>query len=1204
MAETKTNTSFEWLQKSLEDSISNIDSRWNLNNEIDLLDFKDSKSEEQKKLSEKATQELVKNLKELADFIRTKRKSKEIVPQSTLDYISNKVSQFDKIKKNYNEGKILTVENSKDNLWILTNNLEKVFKASEEVESSLKDLKVQIDKKNNENRLDDTALFLWIEKGDMDEINIASAISALVSWKLTWTTYEDWEKAWYVSNGTFWFTELNQLNDLNKIYKQDKAKFNELNNYLKSGWDLKEVLKSHGITLRNDKKVNLDNKWALDLSWEDKWLSNFIAFLSDIDWDWVSKAQNKEKSDLISSVYKFFGWVPGSEQSEVIWESMIRNKLSENCKDFDALKKLSKKLWVEFPDLSKAETKDLVKFRKSFWNSLKENLKVQWRNWKSAWLDSFLKWKEKEFSKNVAKFELEVEKELEKKDKDISKKLSEIENKLWIKISKEDLKKNIAEEVKWWQFSVFWWVIDAEKWTKTGPVIDKIINGLNAQSYKWILGFTISKEMFSDWNWWTINVWVANFIPFVSMHKAVTIYDRNALMKIDELKSNIAISPFVSLSPLTIWAWVDLWPSTIDSIKKQTSKFKEKVLNRIVLVNWEMKFNNIDDKEWLTPEEAKELIEFNTKIKNFYDSRKSENPEENKVLLENIKTWCLSHYVDNLYAWNKGYHFGWLMLWAIFSWDWVPFKFAWLNIESVGTKIKDWDARKTTVLNQIELKTNFEAKTLKELWFEKITLKKWDKEFSVYKYTEKLEIYASKDIQIEEIEGVKYISWDIQRIERIKIWDNTKEIKKISINWALEKSENPPITLSLVENKIQSKETPQDINIVTEKFELDIKSDVSERMKGVTSIEIRKKYTWFRKLQDLYLKWALSWTGDFNEAWEQLKNIRVDRKWKTKFLFRNMEAWSTQEKMQILWEIVWKTAWDWRIRLFKEIKEDKKMFKEFKSKTWYRWTQEQLSLKDVKVAYSSNAINKAYDRNLLSMLKLNKDEQVVVKEQLKKARESFDHNNHIDERKTKETHEMENVMAFVNFAQMAQDKKWVQHKKFQWIAPIAWKVDVIKWEWTEIENKYLREKFVDMIPEFVLKSYLKDINSKSPEHKLKDINDVKEILKWKTVNGVSWSFKLLYSRWWECLNDAYLISGAKFVIPGKPELIPVTPSFWDSMTTVLWVQENEKDVITVGGGVFNWKANEWQWNTNLVWNGSTWNWSGWAWSWNSTWWWR
>lgn len=1038
--------------------------------------------------------------------------------------------------------------------------------------------------------------FLNLEDKNFDEINIESFVKNFG--KIKWNMIEDWMTNWYEPKNTWWLRgkeekQINKILQKCSTDKEFKTKLDLIQRVVNSNGNLKTWLESHWYTLRQDENVKFNNKWSLDLSSTDKWLTNFITFLSDVDWDWVSKVRNKQKEWFFLNIYKFFGWDPWMTQSEIMWEAMLRDKLIENFSSFESLKWLTSKLWLTFPDLATAKPDDLKKFRVDFWKALTKTLKAQWVNWQAAWIDAFLKGKEKTFAEKVTNFELEIEKALNEKDKNLDAKATEIENKLWIKIDRSELKKNLLEEVKWWQFSIFWWAISWKEWAKYRPMFDNIINAISAQNYKWILWFTISKEIFSDWKWWTVTAWLANFIPFVAAHEDFTVVNRNKIWDDAELKSNAVISPFISLSPLTIWVWVDIWVSKIATINKQKTEFRDDVLGKIVLEKWELKFNDLSGLK--DSKEIDQIKEINKTIQKYYDARKIDNKdpnsqEKNKILLDNIKIWCLSYYIDSLYSANTWVSFSGLMLGAVATWDFDPFKFIWINFESISTEISERGIKDATALNSLEQQATLESTTLSKLWFTKWTVTKWRTEFTVYKYNKKADIFAPKDVQIEEINGETCISWNVESIKKINITDNvTKGKFYISINWAETKISNPTISSSLIEKTVQSKEAPRDIEIPTEKFELDLNSDVSKRMNNVSSIEIRQKATGFGKLQDLYLECALAWDGDFTEAWDQLKNIRVERaeiKWKWKHMvwkhiFADITATTPQEKMQILWEIVWKTAWDWRIRLFNKIKTDPKLFKEFQTKTKFKWTQESLTIWDVKDAYSSDKINAAYDSHVLSLVKewypIDKVDEDMIKDELNDARNRFETINKMNGKKEKMPSEkMTNIIAFVNFAQMAVDKKWVEHKKFQWIAPITWNIDLV-WKPVPItdQNSYLKETFVDMIPEFVLKSYLKDLNAKSPKYKLETTQQVKDILNGKTVNHITWSFDLLYSRWGECMNDTYLISWAKFKIPGIPEFTLVTPVALESTTTVLWKQENDQDKYTLGWGFLNGRWGKW-----------------------------
>lgn len=170
--------------------------------------------------------------------------------------------------------------------------------------------------------------------------------------------------------------------------------------------------------------------------------------------------------------------------------------------------------------------------------------------------------------------------------------------------------------------------------------------------YNWMPGFAVNKEIISS-SKWSVNVWVANFVPFVAataILKEAKLSETTNLEQL-EFEDDMQVTVAWGLSPTTKFVWVDFTKVTettkswIEQAVSQMGEFLDPVLENI-------KNGKEFSQTWLnTTDEA-----LYNKFVNLYKSG-----GENNVSLNQLKEWIIRNYKNTLViqAQNEGWQFTW-----------------------------------------------------------------------------------------------------------------------------------------------------------------------------------------------------------------------------------------------------------------------------------------------------------------------------------------------------------------------------------------------------------------------------------------------------------------------------------------------------------------------------------------------------------------
>lgn len=1161
MSNTQTNE----FSKMSQNEISKLESTAELDNdkqlEVVLLDIKKVLSNSPTKEQIQSAYDFISKLTSLKSAKELKWKQTQELVRLNINNLSEEISLYDDIQDKLTNFK----------KWFFDKNLQSLFTS-----------------------------YLNLDKKEFDDVNMSSFVDVVS--RVKWTDYKDWKEIWYVADGIFGNTELSQLNALKVKYDSNpdfKQKIDKIKDEAKTDILLQNFWDS--IRKEGHKVEHKESSYNKD-EFNPESIRDVVNNIADINGDWNIEIKNTFEKKW------YYLWLDGKkEQWQNIWEAFFARELGNKFKNVNEFNGLLKRLQVN--EINKNTSKEQFdKIKQEFWSKMTEKMTMLWRNWNLNWFYAILNWTEREFMENnlrtQAGLEGEIDKLLDENEEQLSSKLSELKTKYWLKDidDKKDLqtlKKSLKEIIKnepKFNYWIFGWVIN-QKWSvRWGDLLGQIINSLDMKNYKWILGFYISKEIYESGDRKTkINLWVANFIPYISANQVIDIKDNNGekIWAPQKLDWNVNIVPGFSISPVSGWIHTELnFDDRNRAIDNQVVE-TQKLLDLIKLnEKWGLEIDEkIDEykQNWAN--------EFIWSFVNYYHQFKTWDKKLDTILLNNLKNWSLTYFTNELYKQNKWWNVSGISVWVVFALfrpdSWISF--IWVNFQSRDQKFEDKEDKSPKPLIKLEKS----EKKFKEMWFRKV-------EFNgknVFEYSGSIRnFYAGKEIQIEENNWKVYFSWDISSIIFTKQADNIASESYITVNNAQygDKTYSKTINSSLVwETKTIS---------ISERY-VDIKIDSDDNLTKTLSImtfkniENTDKYKKeFLDFQKEFAKIYESWNIDtaWNKLWIFINKLSPEKR-KTLLAFYNWV--SSDKKEQSMSVILGYTAGDWRIRYFDKLHENTPWAKQMRKKLWLKNNFKISDIKDWDKLVI-DVSKPAEKKNIYNYFEV-KDtkEQEKIKNELDSIERIYDYNWWVlNQNSEKKLRTEENAILFVNFTQ----KNWIGKRTFHDIVPMYWNLKVFDWnKETEKMNDFSKKlDFIDKIPEKVLLSYYEQIktsnnwilNLNQTTEKQK-IDFVKNILKWKDTN-VSGSFDLSFVRWNACLNAAYMINNVKFAFKGfNKEITTFTPAVGSQENYNPAITENEQKFYVVWWAKVNiWKkwAIEWVWPSTKtsdpqIWGGPAWN---------------
>ncbi|EKD66560.1 MAG: hypothetical protein ACD_49C00034G0008 [uncultured bacterium (gcode 4)] len=1046
--------------------------------------------------------------------------------------------------------------------------------------------------------------YLNLDQKEFDDVNMSSFVD--VVWGVKWNSFEDWKKAWYVADGIFGNTELSQLNALKSKYDSNTSLKQKIDNIkeetktdilLQNFWD--KIRKQWHKVEHKESSYDKEKK-QLDSFGE------FINFISDINNDWKVEIKNTFEKKW------YYLWLDGKkEQWQNIWEAFFARELGNKFQNIEEFNVLLKRLGIN--EINKSTTREQFKeIKEKFWSKMTEKMTKMWRNWNLDWFYAILNWAEaeKEFMRNNLETQASLEDEIDKLLNDpsielqLNNKLTELKTRYWLKdvddkkdleILKKSLKEIIKNENKF-NYWIFWWAISAKWGVRWGDLLGQIINSLDVKNYGGIIGFYISKEIYtSDDKKSKINLWIANFIPYISANQVVDIKDNNGekIWIPQKLDWNVNVVPGISLSPVSAWVHAEFNVKDINrAIDNQITEAQKLMDNISLNEKWELEITKN-----ITEENPQEWVEiFIHSFIKYFTEFKTWDKKLDTILLNNLKNWSITYFTNELYRQNQWWNVSGVSVWFVFSLfrpdTWIGF--VWVNIQNRNQRFEDKQDKKIKPL----LKLEKSEKKLKEMWFSKT-------EFNgknVFEYSGPIRnFYAGKDVQIEENNWKIYMSWDIKSIVSTKEADNIASESYITLNNAEygDKTYSKTINSSLVWETSSISISEKQISIKIDSDDK-ITKDVSElTLKYIeNSDRYKKEFLLFQKeFAKVYENWSIDTArtklGIF------INKLSPEKK-KALLSYYNQVTWDKKE--QVMSNVLGYTAGDWRIRYFDKLHQNTPWSNKMRAKLWLSKDFKISDIKDwSKIVLD---VSKPAERqNIISYLWV-KDakEQQEISKYLDSAERIYDYNGWVLEQNSeKKLKTEENAILFVNFTQ----KDWAGKRTFHDIVPMYWNLKVFAWkEGTEKMNDFSKKlEFVDKIPEKVLLSYFDQIKSANDwilnlnqvSNKQK-IDFVKNILKWKD-NNVSGSFDLSFVRWNACLNAAYMINNVKFAFKGSSkEITTFTPAVWSQEVANLATTNNEANFYTLWmAKTETWKKWEPEWGWDWTKTSDPWLWGGPAW---------
>ncbi len=257
----------------------------------------------------------------------------------------------------------------------------------------------------------------------------------------------------------------------------------------------------------------------------------------------------------------------------------------------------------------------------------------------------------------------------------------QVENKFKDKTIPKETKELIKLQAIWvilWSSNWIWASFDVKKATKS--LIDSAWVGV----FDWVPWVFISKEIIKwrDWKY-SVNLWLANFVPFVWASLEVYEWNKSELKKLFPTEFNAWAKITLAWWATLNWAWIWVWISNLNEKTKAWIELAKKEMRKVL----DKVF--VDIKKWKDFEESWFKDDPSSKFayNNLKDLYESSWKDE-----EWLKEWALRNYENYLYEnANSWIHFSWIWIWLAFA-NWFIYPSIWVNLEKHSTT---WGEQKT-----------------------------------------------------------------------------------------------------------------------------------------------------------------------------------------------------------------------------------------------------------------------------------------------------------------------------------------------------------------------------------------------------------------------------------------------------------------------------------------------------------------------------
>ncbi len=626
-----------------------------------IVDIKISFSQKLQALSWKTYAELsaeekrfVDDAKNFAELLQAQKEQKDLYLRQSQDLLKTLKANIKEVQ----EVKTQSTETRAD--------VSSVVSTATPAPTKLKEAReIQIHKKENEA----ISSYLWLDKKDVDDINLASAIKALS--KVNWDDKASWEKAWYKADWFFWPSELSQLNKL-KNNTNIKDKLEKLNFFQGKWIDLLSIINSISTIENNWKEKVLES--LCDLDWDgkidqnlDKWLISWKEIL-----DFIEKNKSKE-TEIIKNI-SLITWVDFNDKISLF--KALKNNPTIKYTFFSNLYFL----WMAWANLRNA----LIGWQKG----ISDSITSLWKNLEISekLTESLMPWFEAKYNEVISNLKQQIssETDTEKKNK-LSELLSIYEgDKKWFlesfRVNMSWLWISLIQDKKW-------------LWVWANLTNDKIDKFIKEKSNELIKSMQINL-WFSGWQKWFIPwIWInftsrdfkfsedtkALFDAWLFLTTPYLIWTLKHNYNSDDIKNawfkdfstdakNISLTWNIS----TLANWITLWWSKdkLQAIEKKEQQFKALLDDLItkdtdaIWIIWKIESLTIPD------EDKKYLKNFAIKIGNTLNMIWFDKLNLNQkilaiswvknALLNEWKTWLF------IEAQKGGFEFTWAWIWLQF----------------------------------------------------------------------------------------------------------------------------------------------------------------------------------------------------------------------------------------------------------------------------------------------------------------------------------------------------------------------------------------------------------------------------------------------------------------------------------------------------------------------------------------------------------
>lgn len=852
-----------------------------------------------------------------------------------------------------------------------------------------------------------------------------------------------------------------------------------------------------------------------------------------------------------------------------VWEAQM-NYLTNGSLAWDQINKLFTNLWLW----------DYSRFFAQMWNNLynaREKFKTALWTMIAMWV------KPAELTKynwtisaidRIYKEKWNTIKQFQEKlweNKTIQELLSKIEN----EEQKREVERNIRLAWAWvlaWVSYWAWVSIDVKDYTKN------FADSLELWFVDWYPVVWFSKEIFNKWNE-SAKFNLSTIWPAVS-------YTRT-------LKSWITSTAALSI----VGWWVSLW---YHDLSKDTSKWIEKELEETEVKLWVIKkdllketvpsYNDSDSKKSWIPEEVYNLFS------NIAHPNSYKDVNERKRVISDLINAYLEQYKNSLYrdaAWFK------------FTWAWVALSLWFFSSVMPLLPYVTWER-----ISYDFKANNHSLDREREISYRKIDLswtlleeklKKWDKTFNVYWVSEGEYVYdiSTPDwkVQAERLNWKLYFSYD-KKIESISIhehvdWSTVRRTIVINWvkpeNWYYKNAEFFPIKSDKV---IKEKtETPRTESVEVLNEAINATKKAREFISSViTKDALNHKHTPdMRKLQRSifdYSKWK--WDIKLEDLWKLLISV---------FNNNDFQTYAKTKKIE-------KTAIDDFVALLNtNLTKAQKELILMDIPNCLMNTSKLAKGADWKVTIPSNKTIQEYDSTkgrtaLFDWIFTSELEDSIISSEVTRRRKEWYAK--FWWYKTYKSLDIEDWKTAAFSAVQSTIKWWKDDWKdnVRWLMPFPGDYSIVWIDWKNIEEHYIklelnqdqRNKIIDKLPTV----YIEDIAAKYSLN----TTQVTDLLKWKSVNNMKLSYDILFTKMWQCINDALIIWNLQLTTTDWKPVSEV--KFWHSATSTVYNQANEvtwlawafyaKDVWSNGWGNHNSDTTAWWW-TSSWW---TWSWQTWT----------